>query len=115
MKRTATIARVQWARDPPPSQDMDILKRLLDSGDTGDEETEEADGVGYWCAACGMMFRRSCSEIEYSWCARCGATRVRRIPWHGTIEPAGSGTSEAPVARDTGPRTEGQDDPQRRA
>jgi predicted nucleic acid-binding Zn-ribbon protein len=93
---------------------MDILKRLLDSRDSGDEGTGEAGAVGYWCAACGMTFRRSCSEIEYSWCARCGATEVRRIPRHGTVEPAGRGTSEAPVARDAGPR-EGSDDPQRRA
>lgn len=94
---------------------MEILKRLIDSGDTEDEDAEEADEttdeVGYWCAACGMLFRRSCSEIEYSWCARCGASKVRNIPWHGPIEPVERGTGEAPVARDTGPRTERPDDP----
>ncbi len=35
----------------------------------------------YWCPDCGMMFERSSPDIDYAWCARCGAESVRELPW----------------------------------
>lgn len=93
---------------------MDLLQRLIGSKDPEkeadeDEMDEEEDVVGYWCAGCGMLIKRSCSEVDYSWCVRCGATSVRERPLDGTPDRAPSGSMEAPVARDTGSRTGGSD------
>lgn len=95
---------------------MDLLQRLIGSKDpekeTDEDETDEdeTDEVGYWCAGCGMLIKRSCSEVDYSWCVRCGATSVRERPWDGTSDRVPSGSMEAPVARDTGSRTEESDE-----
>lgn len=95
---------------------MGILERLINSRgaeDEEDEEDEDADAAGYWCAACGMLIKRSSSEINYSWCTRCGATSVRKLPWNGASESAENGSMGEPVAHDTEPRTGESDDPRR--
>lgn len=55
------------------------IARLL--GRSGQEDDEETDETTYWCTACGMTFERSSSRIDYSWCTRCGAEEVRKVPW----------------------------------
>ena len=55
------------------------IARLL--GSSVHEEDEETDQTTYWCTVCGMMFERSSSHIDYSWCTRCGAEGVRKVPW----------------------------------
>lgn len=55
------------------------IDRLL--GRSNDDEDEEPDQSTYWCTVCGMVFERSSSRIDYSWCTRCGAQGVRKVPW----------------------------------
>ena len=50
-------------------------------GDSGPADEEEIDGTTCWCTVCGMMFERSSPGIDYSWCTRCGAEGVRKLPW----------------------------------
>jgi DNA-directed RNA polymerase subunit RPC12/RpoP len=59
---------------------MNLLQRLTDSKDAENEGDEEADEVEYRCAACGMLIKRSCSELNDTWCPRCGATSIRERP-----------------------------------
>jgi DNA-directed RNA polymerase subunit RPC12/RpoP len=91
---------------------MGILERLINSRGDEDEEDVE-DEVGYWCVACGMLVKRSASDIDYSWCTRCGATSVWKLPWNGTSESAENESMGAPVAHNTGPRAGESDDPRR--
>jgi hypothetical protein len=57
---------------------MGIVELL---GGSGSADDEEGDETTYWCTVCGMMFERSCLRIDYSWCTRCGAEGVWKLPW----------------------------------
>lgn len=61
------------------------ITRLL--GGSDHEDDGEANEVVYWCTVCGMTFERSCSQIDYSWCTRCGAEEVRKILWPSPDRP----------------------------
>jgi hypothetical protein len=56
---------------------MGIGEPFGDSAPT-DEGTDDST---CWCTACGMLFARSSPDVDYAWCARCGAEEVRRLPW----------------------------------